>query len=193
MNFKINSFKVATKLLLFSSSLFAGATYALPHAPYVQEVQTTVKGSVKDEQGNPLVGATVSVKGSTISTSTDTNGAFTLSNVGKNAVIIIRMVGFNTKEIPYSGGSSVDVQLVSDTQQLEEAVVVGYGSLDKKELTSAVSSIKQKDMVAGAVSPLLAIQGKVPGRQQQPSTKPGILKITKTFFFKEKSLAFQIV
>lgn len=163
MNFKINSFKVATKLLLFSSSLYAGAAYALPRAPYVQEAQTTVKGSVKDEQGNPLVGATVSVKGSTISTSTDATGAFTLPNVEKNAVIIIRMVGFNAKEIAYHGGSSVNVQLVSDTQQLEEAVVVGYGSLDKKELTSAVSSIKQKDMVAGAVSPLLAIQGKVPG------------------------------
>ena len=83
MNFKINSFKVATKLLLFSSSLFAGATYALPHAPYVQEAQVTAKGSVKDEQGNPLVGATVSVNGSNIRTSTDANGVFTLANVEK--------------------------------------------------------------------------------------------------------------
>jgi len=163
MNFKMNSFKVATKLLLFSSSLSAGAAYALPHAPYVQEAQTTIKGSVKDEQGNPIVGATVSFKGSTISTSTDANGAFTLSNVEKNAVLIIRMIGFTAREITYNGSSRVHVQLLSDTQQLEEAVVVGYGTLDKKELTSAVSSIKQKDMVAGAVSPLLAIQGKVPG------------------------------
>lgn len=163
MNFKINSFKVATKLLLFSSNLFAGAAYSLPHAPYVQEAQTTVKGSVKDEQGNPLVGATVSVKGSNIRTSTDANGVFTLANVEKNAILVIRMIGFTAREIAYAGGTSINVQLVSDTQQLEEAVVVGYGSLDKKELTSAVSSIKQKDMVAGAVSPLLAIQGKVPG------------------------------
>jgi len=163
MNFKMNSFKVATKLLLFSSSLSAGAAYALPHAPYVQEAQTKIKGSVKDEQGNPIVGATVSIKGSTISTSTDANGGFTLTNVEKNAVLIIRMIGFTSREIAYNGSSSVNVQLLSDTQQLEEAVVVGYGTLDKKELTSAVSSIKQKDMVAGAVSPLLAIQGKVPG------------------------------
>lgn len=163
MNFKMNSFKVATKLLLFSSSLSAGAAYALPHAPYVQEAQTTIKGSVKDEQGNPIVGATVSVKGSTISTSTDANGAFTLTNVEKNAILTIRMIGFTAREITYNGSSSLHVQLLSDTQQLEEAVVVGYGTLDKKELTSAVSSIKQKDMVAGAVSPLLAIQGKVPG------------------------------
>ncbi|WP_286735617.1 MULTISPECIES: SusC/RagA family TonB-linked outer membrane protein [Sphingobacterium] len=163
MNFKINSFKVATKLLLFSSSFFAGAAYALPHAPYVQEVQTTVKGSVKDQQGNPLAGATVSVKGSNLSTSTDANGTFTLTNVERNAVLVVRMIGFSPREITYTDGSNLNVQLVSDTQQLDEAVVVGYGSLDKKELTSAVSSIKQKDMVAGAVSPLLAIQGKVPG------------------------------
>jgi len=163
MNFKINSFKVATKLLLFSSSFFAGAAYALPHAPYVLQAQTTVKGSVKDQQGNPLAGATVSVKGSNSSTSTDANGTFTLTNVERNAILVVRMIGFSSREITYTGASSVNVQLVSDTQQLEEAVVVGYGSLDKKELTSAVSSIKQKDMVAGAVSPLLAIQGKVPG------------------------------
>lgn len=135
----------------------------MPPASYVQEAQTTVKGSVKDEQGNPVVGVTVSVKGGTTRTSTDANGVFTLNNVEKNAVLIIRMIGFTSREIAYNGSSSVNVQLLSDTQQLEEAVVVGYGTLDKKELTSAVSSIKQKDMVAGAVSPLLAIQGKVPG------------------------------
>ena len=163
MNFKIHRFKVVTKLLLFSGSLTAGTTYALPTALYAQESQPALKGTVKDELGKPVVGATISVKGSTVSTSSDAQGIFNLSGVKKNDILIIRMIGFVTKEVSYQGGASLAVQLLSDTQNLEEAVVVGYGSLDKKELTSAVTSIKPKDMVAGAVSPLLAIQGKVPG------------------------------
>lgn len=163
MNFKIYRFKVATKLLLFSGSLTAGATYAIPTALYAQETQTVLTGTVKDELGKPVVGATVSVKGSTNSTSSDSNGVFKLSNVKQNDLLVIRMIGFAAKEVRYQGGTSLAVQLLYDTQNLEEAVVVGYGSLDKKELTSAVTSIKPKDMVAGAVSPLLAIQGKVPG------------------------------
>ncbi|WP_307184223.1 SusC/RagA family TonB-linked outer membrane protein [Sphingobacterium zeae] len=121
------------------------------------------KEIVFSSQGNRANSILDKIINSTTSTSTDANGGFTLTNVEKNAILIIRMIGFTSREITYNGTSSVHVQLQSDTQQLEEAVVVGYGTLEKKELTSAVSSIKQKDMVAGAVSPLLAIQGKVPG------------------------------
>ncbi|MGE8377303.1 MAG: TonB-dependent receptor plug domain-containing protein, partial [Sphingobacterium sp.] len=163
MNFKINSFKVATKLLLFSSSLAAGATFAMPTALYAQEAQSNLKGTVKDEQGKPVAGATIAVKGASVSTSSDANGAFTLPNVKKNDVLVVRMIGFASKEVVYSGGTMMAIQVNADTQSLDEAVVVGYGSLEKREVTSVVTSIKQKDMVAGAVSPLLAIQGKVPG------------------------------
>lgn len=175
MNFKINSFKVATKLLLFSSSLAAGATSAMPTALYAQQAQSNLKGTVKDEQGNPVVGATIAVKGASVSTSTDSNGAFTLPNVKENDVLVVRMIGYASKEVVYNGGPTLAIQVSADTQNLEEAVVVGYGSLEKREVTSVVTSIKQKDMVAGAVSPLLAIQGKVPGLPMAPIPMPVFL------------------
>ncbi|HCU43755.1 MAG TPA: SusC/RagA family TonB-linked outer membrane protein, partial [Sphingobacterium sp.] len=78
-------------------------------------------------------------------------------------VISIHMIGFTTQEVRYNSETTLNIKMISVAQSLEEAVVVGYGTIDKKELTSAVSTIKQKDMVAGTVSPLLAIQGKVPG------------------------------
>jgi len=163
MKFKINNFKVATKLLLFSTNFYAITSHASPMTNYSNEVQAVLNGSITDESGNPLAGATVHVKGTSNSTASDQNGSFKLNNVKKNDVISIKMIGFTTQEVRYNGESNLKIQLISVAQSLEEAVVVGYGTIDKKELTSAVSTIKQKDMIAGAVSPLLSIQGKVPG------------------------------
>ena len=163
MKFKINNFKVATKLLLFSTNFYAITSMASPMNQYSNELQSVLSGSITDEAGNPLAGATIHVKGTPKSTASDQNGIFKLNNVKKNEVISIHMIGFTTQEVRYNGETNLNIKMISVAQSLEEAVVVGYGTIDKKELTSAVSTIKQKDMVAGTVSPLLAIQGKVPG------------------------------
>ncbi|GEM63782.1 SusC/RagA family TonB-linked outer membrane protein [Sphingobacterium faecium NBRC 15299] len=163
MKFKINNFKVATKLLLFSTNFYAITSMASPMTHYSNELQSVLSGSITDEAGSPLAGATIHVKGTPNSTASDQNGIFKLNNVKKNEVISIQMIGFTTQEVRYNGETVLNIKMISVAQSLEEAVVVGYGTIDKKELTSAVSTIKQKDMVAGAVSPLLAIQGKVPG------------------------------
>ncbi|MEJ5090849.1 SusC/RagA family TonB-linked outer membrane protein [Sphingobacterium faecium] len=163
MKFKINNFKIATKLLLFSTNFYAITSIASPITHYSNELQSVLSGSITDEAGNPLAGATIHVKGTPNSTASDQNGIFKLNNVKKNEVISIQMIGFTTQEVRYNGETTLNIKMISVAQSLEEAVVVGYGTIDKKELTSAVSTIKQKDMVAGAVSPLLAIQGKVPG------------------------------
>ena len=163
MKFKINNFKVATKLLLFSTNFYAITSMASPITHYSNELQSVLSGSITDEAGSPLAGATIHVKGTPNSTASDQNGIFKLNNVKKNEVISIQMIGFTTQEVRYNGETVLNIKMISVAQSLEEAVVVGYGTIDKKELTSAVSTIKQKDMVAGAVSPLLAIQGKVPG------------------------------
>lgn len=163
MKFKINNFKVATKLLLFSTNFYAITSMASPMTQYSNELQSVLSGSITDEAGNPLAGATIHVKGTPNSTASDQNGIFKLNNVKKNEVISIHMIGFTTQEVRYNGETTLNIKMISVAQSLEEAVVVGYGTIDKKELTSAVSTIKQKDMVAGTVSPLLAIQGKVPG------------------------------
>lgn len=163
MKFKINNFKVATKLLLFSTNFYAITSMASPMNQYSNELQSVLSGSITDEAGNPLAGATIHVKGTPKSTASDQNGIFKLNNVKKNEVISIHMIGFTTQEVRYNSETTLNIKMISVAQSLEEAVVVGYGTIDKKELTSAVSTIKQKDMVAGTVSPLLAIQGKVPG------------------------------
>lgn len=157
------SFRTLTKIILFSGALGAlplSQSFAVSYATVVS--QQGVTGTVKNAKGAPLSGVTVLLKGTTISTSTDTDGKFTLSDVPSGSIITFNMIGYQNKEVPLSG-ETLDVVLSEDTQGLEEVVVVGYGTVEKKDLTSAVSTLRQKDLVAGAVSPLLAIQGKVPG------------------------------
>ena len=138
-------------------------SYQLMASPLgIANTQQKVSGTIKDAKGNGLSGATVTVKGTQNSTQTDTNGNFELTNVPSGATLSISMIGFTKKEIPVSG-TTLNIVLNEDTQGLDEVVVVGYGSVDKKELTSAVSTIKPKDFVPGSVSPLMSMQGKVPG------------------------------
>ncbi|WP_156308849.1 SusC/RagA family TonB-linked outer membrane protein [Sphingobacterium endophyticum] len=156
-------FRTLTKILLFSGSLSM-----VPISPLFAKVavysayQQKITGTIKDAKGEILSGATVSVKGTQNRTQTDVNGNFELSEVPNGATLTITMIGYLNKEVPVTG-STVSITLEEDPQGLDEVVVVGYGSLDKKELTSAVTTIKPKDFVPGTVSPILAMQGKVAG------------------------------
>jgi len=137
------------------SPLFASpAVYTAP--------QQKITGTVKDSKGEALSGATITLKGSRIKTQTDVNGNFELSDVPAGSTLTVTMIGYLNQDVPVTG-NSVNVVLSEDAQGLDEVVVVGYGSLDKKELTSAVTTIKPKDFVPGTVSPLLSMQGKVAG------------------------------
>lgn len=156
-------FRTLTKILLFSGSLSMVPTQAL-HARVNPAVhwQESVSGTIRDAGGTPIAGATVSVKGSTKTTQTDQDGQFEFTDVSSNATLVVTMIGYLNQEIQVTG-PAVEVTLQEDTQGLDEVVVVGYGSVDKRELTSAVSTIRPKDMVPGTASPLMALQGKVPG------------------------------
>ncbi|HLU92478.1 MAG TPA: SusC/RagA family TonB-linked outer membrane protein, partial [Membranihabitans sp.] len=101
----------------------------------------TVNGTVMDESDLPLIGVNVQIKGSNEGTATDMDGRYTLEDVDENAVLIFSYVGYQTQEIPVDGRTNIDVQLISDSELLEELVVVGYGSQKKVNLTGAVSSI----------------------------------------------------
>lgn len=101
-----------------------------------------VSGRVLDEDGNPLVGAFVSAKGTNAGTVTDVDGNFTLSVPVGSKVLLFSMLGQQEKELPYEVGKTwYQVVLMSDTQMIEETVVVGYGTMIKRELTSSVSSV----------------------------------------------------
>ena len=133
----------------------------IPVTQVLKEIN--LNGKVLDNKGGALPGATIRVKGTNKAVITNNNGEFNLSNLLEDAILIVSYTGFITQEISVKGRTQLNVNLLEDSAKLNEVVVMGYGSLDRKELTSAVSTIRQKDLVAGAVSPLIAIQGKVPG------------------------------
>ena len=125
-------------------------------------VQQNITGIVSDEEG-PLPGVTVSIKGTSKVTSTDANGKYSLSLSSTDATLVFSILGYIKQEVQINKRNEVNVKLIAEENEMSEVVVVGYGSIVKKDLTSAVTSLKEKDLVAGAVNPIMAIQGKVAG------------------------------
>jgi TonB-linked SusC/RagA family outer membrane protein len=131
---------------------------------FLQNEKRTINGHVTDETGDPISGANIREKGTANEVITDMNGNFAVNVSNANAALIISYIGFRTQEIKLDGNSVVEVKLTEDVQMLNEVVVVGYGTMDKKELTSAISHVASKDFLStNAIDPLMLIQGKVSG------------------------------
>lgn len=127
-------------------------------------LETRVSGRVTDENNVPLPGVNVLVKGTTIGTTTDSEGVYAISVPDGSTVLVFSFIGFASQEVSINNQSVLDVQLQSDLVSLQEVVVVGYGTQEKKDLTSAVATVTNKDLLPGAFnSPLQMIDGKVPG------------------------------
>lgn len=105
-----------------------------------------VKGKITDEQGKPLPGATVKIKNGGKVTITDAGGAYSLSNVDEKAILVISFLGFKTQEVAVKGRSTVDVTLVTEMSDLDDVVVVGYGTTKRKDLVGSVASIGGDDL-----------------------------------------------
>lgn len=122
-----------------------------------------VQGVVKDQSGETVIGATVTQKGTSNATVTDIDGNFTLS-VPTNSTLTISYIGYASQEVAVNGKTTFDIVLKDDSQLLNEVVVVGYGTMDKKELTSAISHVGEKDfLTVSSLDPSMMIQGKVAG------------------------------
>ena len=135
-------------------SVFCFAAYA----------QKTVTGTVKDATGEPMIGVSVIVDGTTIGGVTDFDGNFTIQNVPEKGILKFSYVGFKDQKIAVAGKSSVNVTLQEDAMGLDEVVVVGYGTMKKKDLTGSVASIKADDIAqVAAPDAMQAMQAKVPG------------------------------
>ncbi|WP_316827171.1 TonB-dependent receptor [Pedobacter miscanthi] len=134
----------------------------------------TIKGLVKDKQGLPLPGVSVKVKGTNQGASTTENGAYTIS-APQNSTLEFTFIGYKTIEEAVNNRTTLNITLSDDNQQLNEVVVIGYGTTTKKDLTTAVTSISAKDIENQPVTnPLQAIQGKAAGVQViSQSGKPG--------------------
>ena len=125
--------------------------------------QKLIKGQVVDEMGEPIIGANVVIKGTTNGTITDIDGNYTL-DVPVSAILQISYIGYLTQDVPVNGKQQINIRLVEDTQQLDEVVVVGYGTQKKGELTSSISSIKSETFIQGSVQDAAQLlQGKVAG------------------------------
>lgn len=133
-----------------------------------------ITGMVIDDQGEGVIGANVMEKGTTNGTITNMDGEFSLE-VPNKATLQISYIGFNTQEIPVNGQKSFTIRMTEDTQSLDEVVVVGYGTQKKLNVTGAVATLKNEELVKSPVaSTTNALVGRLPGLiAKQKSGQPG--------------------
>lgn len=172
---------IGTAMFLISPiTLFAGVTVhsdagSETGISNVIQQQQTVKGIIKGPDGLPVIAANISQKGTNNATITDLNGNFTLNVTGRQPVLVISYIGYVTTEVNVSGRAFVEVVLQEDVAALDEVVVVGYGTMRKKDVTGAVSSVRSGEITKNATSNVMqAIAGKMSGVQVvQNSGTPG--------------------
>ena len=143
-----------------------------PVSPVVEQV---VSGKVTDEKGGGLPGVTVVVKGTSQGTNTDTDGNFRLTVPSANSVLVFSFVGYARQEIAVGSQASLTVSLVPDNTALKEVVVVGYGTQQRRDITSSVATIDMRDVgEQPANNPNQILQGRAPGvAVKQTSGAPG--------------------
>lgn len=130
----------------------------------IKPIAFTVNGTVVDQEGQPLIGVNIQVKGTDKGTSTDFEGNFLMEDIDENDVLVVSYIGYETTEVPVAGKSYLRITMLSDSQLLDEVVVVGYGTQKKVNLTGSVSSISSKDLENRAVTKSsLALQGQMSG------------------------------
>ena len=136
--------------------------------------QSTVKGTVIDEAGEPIIGATVQVQGAKTGAITDFEGNFSVE-AASNATLLISYVGYVTETVSVQGRNNIQVTLREDATSLNDVVVIGYGTMKKKLVTGATVQVKGEDIAKlNTTNALEAMQSSSPGVQiTQSSTQPG--------------------
>ncbi len=144
------------KCLFLSLLLTAGAQL-------LSAQQINVSGTVKDHKGEPIIGVGVTVPGTTTGVITDIDGKFSIKADAKGK-LRFSCISYDTVEEDINERSVIDIVMKESAEFLDEVVVIGYGTMDKKELTSAISHISEKEFLSvSSVDPAMMIQGKVPG------------------------------
>src|SRR5690606_8995327 len=139
------------------------ALFGLGIAPALS--QTTISGTVTSQaSGESLPGVNILVKGSGIGTVTDMEGQYSLEVPDNNGILVFSFIGFFAQEVPIDGRSRIDVAMTEDLQNLDEVVVVGYGTQRKATLTGAISAVEGKDLVhSPAINVSNSLAGMAPG------------------------------
>lgn len=134
-------------------------------------LKKTIVGRVIDENGEPVIGASVVVKGTAIGTVTGIDGQYELKNVPEDGTITFSYIGYKSQDIPAHNGKLTRIVLQEDTKMIDEVVVVGYGVQRKSDITGAVSSVKASELLsAPSSSTAQALQGRVAGVVVQNSS-----------------------
>jgi TonB-linked SusC/RagA family outer membrane protein len=133
-----------------------------------------VSGKITSATGDPLSGVSVLVKGSKKGTSTDNNGQFSLSVPSPNAILVVTSAGYTKMEVPLDGRSIIPVSMTASTRELEQVVVIGYGSASKRDLTGSIVKISGKEVADKPnTNPVSSLQGKVAGLSVVNNGIPG--------------------
>jgi len=130
---------------------------------FAQQATKTVSGTIRDDAGQTLPGVSVSVKGTTTGTVADVSGHYTIK-VSADATLVFSFIGYTAVEEKVGNRTNIDVTLKESQKNLDEVVVIGYGTVRRGDLTGAVSSVSGKDIAAVPVTNVAqAMQGKLPG------------------------------
>ena len=134
----------------------------------LNQQKKTVTGLLTDADGNPVIGATVSIKGTTYGVTTDIDGKYILNNVSEGDVLEFRYIGYNTEEKIYKGEKTINIRMVEASVGLEDVVVIGYGQQKKSSVVSSLNTIgpaelnvKQRNLrntLAGQIAGVIAVQ-----------------------------------
>src|SRR5690606_17359938 len=167
---KASGRRVMRMVMLLCMMVLGG--YGLSGA-HLQEI--VVSGTVTDEQGEPIAGASISLKGNDRVTTTNESGTYSIRLPNGNGTLVFTYIGYGTQELAVAGRNTIDVQLEATNEALSEVVVVGYGTQTKASITGAVSTIGSEDLVrTPAVAATSALVGKVPGvTARATDSRPG--------------------
>lgn len=167
-------FLILLGLLTISPATFAAHNGNANQMSMAQQNKITVKGKVLDDSGEPLIGATIQQKGTTNGVITDLNGNFSLSVPG-NATLVISYVGFKSLEVSVNAKTELGaIKLVSDLNELDQVVVIGYGTQRKVDLTGSVAVVNTEEMKKVSNSNISSmLEGKVAGVQITSDGQPG--------------------
>lgn len=154
-DFGVNQLSSKSSLVVLISMFFSFSVLA-------QDI--TVSGKVSDKSGDGLPGVTVQLKGSSKGVATDMNGSYSIAGVPSNGTLSFTFVGMTSQEVAIGGRSTINVTLSDDAAMLEEVVVIGYGTVKKKDATGAVNAIGTKDFNKGIITNTQQLmQGRVAG------------------------------
>ena len=162
-------------LIMVNASAMALDGFPNENSPTAKQVfDINVTGTVLDESGQPIPGATISVPGTTIGTATDLDGKYSIS-IPEGASLVFSFIGFQTQTIAVANQTTINIVLLENAQALDEVIVVGYGTAKKSELTNAVVQASGEDIKkSSAVSLSNALSGKLAGLYvNQRSAMPG--------------------